>query len=271
MSMDEAVLARLHRALLVLLDEIDRICRKHGIEYFLDSGTALGAVRHGGFIPWDDDADVGMTRGEYEKFLKVAPGELGPDFFLQTRETDPDFFKFSAKLRLNGTKFLEKRNRDIEINEGIFVDIFPFDYISDTREGAIADIKKTRKLYKLWALRKRHPKDENPGRKAVRMLFRPFPEKAFENRCLRHFHQYDDHPTHTLASYNYKMNNYRILYFREADLTPGVDIPFEGRSYRIMNNYDEYLRIMYDDYMQLPPEDKRVWHFEGEIEFGKYQ
>ncbi len=263
----EETLRKLHSALLEILDEIDRICRKHGIEYFLDSGTALGAVRHGGFIPWDDDADVGMLRAEYEKFLRVAPGELGPRFFLQTRESDPGFEKFSAKVRLNNTYFPEERNEGEGLHQGIFVDVFPFDFASDDPDEAVAEIKKTRRLYKLWAIRHRHPPRESLPRKAVRAAFRVLPERWFESRCLAHFRKHSAKPTHTVISYSYKMNSYRILYFNVADLSPVTDIAFEGRTYRIMNNVDAYLKTMYDSYMELPPEEQRKWHFDGEIRF----
>lgn len=96
-------LDRLHRAELEIMDEIHRICMKHDISYFLDSGTALGAIRHGGFIPWDDDVDVGMLRADYEKFIKVARDELAPAFFLQTFESERYYSKFNAKIRMNNS------------------------------------------------------------------------------------------------------------------------------------------------------------------------
>lgn len=265
--MNEEVLKKLHSALLEILIEIDRICRKYCIQYFLDSGTALGAVRHDGFIPWDDDADVGMVREEYEKFIKAASTELGEQFFLQTRETDPQFSKFSAKIRLNGTYFPESRNAGTEIHQGIFVDIFPFDYINDNKEKAIAEIKKSRRLYKLWALRHRHPKKESPVKKLARQIIRIVPEGVIEKRCNALFLKYQSKPTETLVSYSYKMSGYKILLFQKKDLTPSTDIGFEGHSFQIMNNYDSYLKTMYGDYMQLPPVEKRVCHFDGEIRF----
>lgn len=265
--MSETVLERLHQSLLLILDEIDRICRKHHIQYFLDSGTALGAVRHGGFIPWDDDADVGMLRAEYERFLRVAADELDPQFFLQTRETDPDFFKFSAKIRLNNTFFPEERNEGTSVHQGIFVDIFPFDYINDDEKKAISDIKKSRRLYMLWGLRHRHPQNERFFRKGIRAIMRIIPEDSIERKCITHFQKYNDKPTNTLVSYSYKMNGYMILYFKRDDMYPSTDIQFENRQYMIMNHYDAYLKRMYGDYMQLPPEEKRKWHFDGDIRF----
>lgn len=267
MKLDENTLAKLHTTLLEILEEIDRICRKHNIQYFLDSGTALGAVRHGGFIPWDDDADVGMIRSEYERFVKIAAEELGERFFLQTRETDPDFLKFSAKIRMNNTYFPEERNEGTSVHQGIFVDIFPFDYINDDPKKAVSEIKKARRLFKLWAIRHRHPKREKIGRKVVRLCFKILPEYYFENRCRSHFLKYNEKHTMTVVSYSYKMNNYKILCFRIEDMFPSIDIRFQGKEFKIMNNYDSYLKTMYGDYMEMPPLEKRVCHVNGDIKF----
>ena len=87
---------------LEILLEVDRVCRENGIEYFLDGGTAVGAVRHGGFIPWDDDVDIGMTRENYEKFLEIAPEKLKNDYFLQTRKTDKKAPYMYAKVMVPG-------------------------------------------------------------------------------------------------------------------------------------------------------------------------
>ena len=102
-------LQKMHRLHLVLADEVKRICEKHSIEYFMLAGTLLGAIRHKGFIPWDDDMDFGMTRNNFEKFLLVAEKELdAKKFYLQTDRKDR-FYTFNfAKLRLNGTKVIEE-------------------------------------------------------------------------------------------------------------------------------------------------------------------
>ena len=261
------VLQKLHNCLLDILIEIDRICRKHNIPYFLDSGTALGAVRHGGFIPWDDDADVGMIREDYERFIKAAGTELQPRFFLQTRATDPDFHKFSAKIRLNGTYFPESRNEGTSVHQGIFVDIFPFDYADDDENIAKKEIYKARRLYKLWGVRHRHPAKENVFRKMVRTLFLVIPESRIESMCEEHFKKHQKSPTNTVVSYSYKMNSYMILLFKISDMKPTHNIDFEKHSFEIMNNTDTYLKTMFGEYDKLPPEEERIWHFNGEIKF----
>lgn len=109
----DITLRKLQLLELKVLLEFKRICEKHQIQYFLMWGTLLGAVRHQGFIPWDDDIDVGMLRSEYVKFLAICNEELSQDFFLQTFESDKTYVNSFAKLRLNGTEYPEPTNKDL--------------------------------------------------------------------------------------------------------------------------------------------------------------
>ena len=119
-------------ALLQMLHEIDRVCRKHNITYTLFAGTALGAVRHGGFIPWDDDLDIIMLRPEYDRFLALAPNELDSTAYYLQREFSEHWPMFFTKLRRNGTACIERYiPRDPLTHQGIYIDIFPCDNLSD--------------------------------------------------------------------------------------------------------------------------------------------
>lgn len=123
----------LHAELYDILGETIRVCQKHDIPYFVIGGTAIGALYDQGILPWDDDIDIGMTRENYNKFLKVAPGELGPSYFLSWIETDPHTPYYFAKVKKNNTLFVEEMFKNVPMHPGIFVDIFPFDKIPDNK------------------------------------------------------------------------------------------------------------------------------------------
>ncbi len=121
---------------LELLCEIDRICRKRDIAYRLIGGTLLGAVRHGGFIPWDDDADVALFRADYERFREACKTELDETrFYFQDQETTPGYRWGYGKLRRRDTLFVRLGQENMPYEQGIFVDLFPSDYLPDTRLG----------------------------------------------------------------------------------------------------------------------------------------
>lgn len=259
-------LSRLHQVELEILDEIHRICVKHNISYFLDSGTALGAVRHSGFIPWDDDVDVGMLREDYEKFIEIANDELSPRFFLQTHEKEKNYNKFHAKIRMKNTIFPEPMVVTLS-NRGIFVDIFPFDYIDDKAPRAKAHISKSRFFMKAaW-----HTGPEfNVKRiknKLIRLVLNPRKYHTYRLKFEKCIKKNSDSPTKHLTCFVYHMIQKKDILFDFSDIVPVKPIKFEDRTYMIMNNPDAYLTEMYGDYMILPPEEKRVCHVDGKIIF----
>lgn len=133
MEYKEQELQQLQQALYQTLAEVDRICRKHGIRYFVTGGTAVGAYFWGKILPWDDDVDVGMMRPDYERFAAIAQKELGDRFFLQTPDTEPHTPFYFMKVRMNGSRFSESTFKDIKMHQGIYVDIFPFDKVPRQR------------------------------------------------------------------------------------------------------------------------------------------
>lgn len=116
-----------------ILEEVHNICISNNIEYFIIGGTTLGAIRHGGFIPWDDDIDIGMTRENYQKFLELAPNYLSSKYFVQNFLTEPHSPFYFTKVRLNNTVFVEEYCKDLNINHGVFLDIFPYDNIPSNK------------------------------------------------------------------------------------------------------------------------------------------
>lgn len=140
---------QLWAVLLDILCQIDTICKKHDIQYFLCGGTLLGAVRHKGFIPWDDDLDIMMKRNDYNRFCEIAPSELKNPYFFQSERTDPGHLLRHAKIRNSNTTGMFKSfaQKGYNINQGIFVDVFPLDNLPDDENERKRYYDE---LYKVW-------------------------------------------------------------------------------------------------------------------------
>ena len=130
-ELDNKTLKKLHEVGLEILLEIDRVCKKYDIPYFLCGGTLLGSIRHKGFIPWDDDIDIGMLRNDYEKFEECYIKEHSKKYYLHSIKTDEDYWLSFIKIQKNNTTINEKFIEKLDTHKGIFVDIFPFDKVPD--------------------------------------------------------------------------------------------------------------------------------------------
>lgn len=264
---------KLKKAQLNIAKEIRRICEKHGIRYFLDAGSMLGAVRHQGFIPWDDDMDIGMLDGDYQKFLQVAPGELGEDYFLDHYDTNPDNALVFSKVRLKGTRYVENKGNPNAAHSEIFVDIFPYYFISDresTRKlegmamAVLCQAILSKSGFQVW---------KGEGR-LKRLKFLPtdllgrlVPMKTLRGWVDGLYRKHRDTGRvciHSGSCYNY--------WFFPADMFDElIEMPFEGESFPIPRRYDEFLRRAYGpDYMTPPPADKRITHQIQLLDLGPY-
>ena len=128
-KISEENLKKLHEVEVEILDEVVRICDKYNLDYYLVGGTLIGAIRHKGFIPWDDDLDISMPRADYEKFLEVAPLELDEKYYLENRKYNEKFHLPFTKIKKNNTEFRETFTSSLDNHKGIFVDIFPLDNV----------------------------------------------------------------------------------------------------------------------------------------------
>lgn len=261
---------------LEILKKIDEVCKKNKLRYWLDSGTLLGAVRHHGFIPWDDDIDIGMLREDYEKFLKVAPNDLGNDYFLQTRNTDKNYPLFFAKVRKNSTSFVEWAFRDLDMHHGIYVDIFAFDTLplANTEEYVRHCLKLNRQ-----SIRKYVPTvNKKPTlslsyikgwlkKKLARVFFMFIPSKAFDENINEQFTKYanESYPNKKLACLSFN----DPYYFYENNILPTKNLKFEDYEFPVPNNYDEHLKTYYGEYMIIPPVEKRETHSVKLIDYNK--
>lgn len=245
-------LKELQAVLLELLQEFDRVCRKHNIPYVLFCGTAIGAVRHKGFIPWDDDLDVSMLRSDYEKFLKVAPAELKEQYFLQAEGSEHWALPFS-KLRKNNTTCLEKYHpKDNQMHQGIYIDIFPCDNASD-REWVRKLQYYSARIVWAKALTKRGYETDSKLKKVFMTCCRLLPSKPF-HKFAKKANKKDSALVQTFLSCTSKYSKgvYKREWFSET-----MDMDFEGFKFPISAHYDDVLSLMYGNYMQIPTEEER--------------
>lgn len=269
------LLAKIHKVSLYILLAFDKVCRENNLTYFIDSGTALGAIRHGGFIPWDDDIDVGMPRKDYERFLQIGRTVLPDEFFIQTHETDPSYKRNAAKLRLKGTIFQEFDDLPFKEN-GLFIDIFPFDNIPANKYVAKFNIVVLGMMYHViyswWNPKKSTSKFRAIIRKCIKMIPESLIECANET-YIKYCKKYENIDTGYMTCHYWGMTYSKLntYIFDTKKLLPVKDIPFEKHSVKIMQDADYYLKIIYGDYMTLPPEAARHGHhYWGRIDFGGY-
>lgn len=235
-----------------LFCEFDRVCRKHNIPYVLFCGTALGAVRHKGFIPWDDDLDVSMLRSDYERFLEIAPTEIKSAYYLQAEFSDHWPMNFS-KLRKNNTTCLEKYYpKDNESHQGIYIDIFPCDNASDKSWVCKLQFLAARVVV-AKSLDRRGYVTHSKFKKLFMAFCRILPLKPFHKFAMGKGKK-NSKRVHTFlaCTAKYKKGIYKREWFSET-----VDVDFEGMKAPVSRHYDELLTTMYGDYMTLPKEEDR--------------
>lgn len=272
--MSEFPMQKLHKVELLLAKELDRICKKYDLKYFMLAGTLLGAIRHKGFIPWDEDMDFGMMRSDYEKFLEVAPQELDPQvFFLQTLDSDDHYPKAYAKLRLVNTHIKEYTMRHCDCMDGIFIDLFPMDFVP-------ADVQAQKKAQKqrfLWnaMLDFKCGNDsilnhKEVIRKTLRFTSHFFSRKHMVNKKKEIYGHADDQPTAQIVtaqgSYGYFKEIIPYAYTKEIIYYPFEDLQLPG-----FKDYDGYLTSFYHDYMQIPPKSAQNKHTILKLDFGPYE
>lgn len=243
-----------HQAALTrLLVEFDRVCRALDIPYVLYAGTLLGAVRHEGFIPWDDDLDVLMLREDYRRFLAEAPAVLDTDVFYLQQEFSEHWPLFFSKLRLNGTTCLEKIHpKDPQMHQGIYIDIFPCDNARGSEMGRRMQFAAS-KVVIAKALDRRGYDTDSVAKKAMMAACRPLPQRPFLRLVQRGRAEGEVVHTFLAGARKYGKNVIPRHY-----LTRRCEVGFAGGTYPAPADYDDCLRRLYGDYMQLPPPEERV-------------
>lgn len=245
---------------LEMLIEVDRICKKCGIHYNIIAGTLLGAVRHGGYIPWDDDADVALLRPEYEKFRKACKTELDTDrFYFQDHRNTPGYRWGYGKLRRKDTLFLREYQEHMPYKQGIFIDIFPLDNVPDNY------IHRCVHNFHCFCIRKVlwSKVGQYADRKAWMRLWYRILAKLPEDKIFAHYAKFmshgNRHKTRWVRILTFPTPNNEYGYLREW-YENSRDTVFEGITFQGIEKYDDYLRFKFGNYMELPPEEKRKVH-----------
>lgn len=247
---DGSILRQQQLRMLELLNVIDIICKKYQIPYWLSSGTLIGAARHKGFIPWDDDLDIEMLRPDYLRLIKVLPKELPSHIALQTNDTDPNFISIYGKIR-DRMSYLEETNSYDRIfkERGIYIDIFPIErvpyclaWISGHMQGQIYNQLNNKKLKEktiIRRIRKIYWFNTRIGFPILRLISKFIPGKEYR---------------HSFGTAFFKP---RYL----KDIFPLTEMEFEGKMFPVPHNTDSLLRKIYGDYMKLPNLEKIHPHY----------
>lgn len=242
---------------LELMLEIDRVCKKHNLRYFLMCGTLLGAIRHKGFIPWDDDADLAMPREDYEKFIRLGD-EFKHPIFLQTPYTDSDYAASFARVRNANTSAISPIIKYQKMNQGLFVDIFPLDNLVE--EGAQERYAQINRLNieNGTFMRLTNPELNEKNRQRVAAYNRDH-MKDFEE-IQRIATMYNDRKTEKIAIMLFTAEPLEINTWNAADFESSAEAEFAGHMFPIPSGYKNILTQAYGDYMAFPPVEERGKH-----------
>ncbi len=279
MRYDDETLRKLQLTELHILKDIDRVCRKLNITYFLDSGSVLGALRHGGFIPWDDDIDLGMPRADYDRFVREAPALLGDAYVVSTPETNPHQAALFGKVWLAGTRFATNETIEAGFDQGIFVDILPYDaLVADPTRAA-----KQRKACRMWqsvsylahakSIVVPHGGALGTAEKAACRAAHLVAAHAFRHDSIvarfteaATLAQREGDPSDELVVMAYA----NIAPYAVDMMLPPSKVVFEGCEFPAPARPEAYLEALYGDWETLPPVEKRRNHAPVELDFGPY-
>lgn len=275
MAYDPQVLRRLQLFLVDMLADIDRVCRENGICYWLDGGTALGCARHGGFIPWDDDVDLGMPAEDYHRFLEVAPSALGDAYVVSHPGNNESQAAQFAKVWKRGTRFCTSETAQAGFEQGIFIDIFRYDVLAVNEEAALRqrkDCAKWQRISYLYHSRFVHVPHGGvlgslerlvaaAGHAALRLACT---HQSISKNFDRASAEGAADPSEYLICSAYSMD-YRM---RETDLLPTAEAEFEGHRFSVPAHIEAFLEEVYGKWQELPPVEQRVNHEPEFIDFG---
>lgn len=275
MRYDDETLRTMQLIELDILREVDRVCRENDIAYFLDSGSALGAARHEGFIPWDDDIDIGMLREDYDRFLAVAPQALGEAYEVSDPLSSDRHSAMFAKVWLRGTKFYTVETLDAGVRQGVGIDVMPYDVLSADEEVAGKQAKSCRMLQMaLYLYHSRHVVVPHKGIAGSLERGACSVAHALLKATTSHAHLVERFQKAALAGVDspgdkmMAMSYVSVGSFPKDVLAPCARLPFEGELFPVPARIERYLEIMFGDWRELPPVEQRRQHAPIELDLG---
>lgn len=271
---DAEALKKLQETELDILLVIAAFCKERGIEWFMDSGTALGAMRHGGFIPWDDDIDIGMMRGDYERFIELAQDGLPAGYSLQTFDNNETFAGLFAKVYKEGTAFHTKETIEAGCDQGIFVDVFPYDVLAADEGQRVRQLKTARTwqsvsyLYHAKTITVPHKgfmgAVERFGCRIAHYLVRAFTNRQAIERRFDTSRVFEGPASDEVILLSWPT----MKPCRVQDMVPPATASFCGHELPIAAKPESYLENMYGDWRAIPDPENRRTHLPEFLDFG---
>lgn len=263
----EKQLVRLQQLEFKELKVVKSICEQLNIKFFLYGGTLLGAYKYHGFIPWDDDVDIAMERESYEKFIAEAPKLLSKDYVLQNLLLEPKSPYSYTKLRLKGTRCIEEYNHELDIEQGIYMDIYPVDTIPDDDKEYQMQFDKIQTILANIYYRQNPKRNKSYGIKywLYGCLLRLLPANWWMHKLNAEMTKYNGCPYQRKTCWYYP--NIKNYY---KQLQPLISVQFEGEEFWAPNDTESHLNRRYGDISVLPPIEKRIGHYIHVLDFGKF-
>ena len=259
--MEKAIIEKVKQVEYEILCQVDAFCKQNGIRYSLYGGTLLGAVRHGGFIPWDDDIDIVMTRSEFTRFCALWQSAGIDGYYLEYFELDTHTQNCHAKIRKDGTLLLSQGEDESTGHHGIWIDIFILDKISQNRKQEIKTTAVARKMLILVKANALMP-GESAAKKIVRRTLRILPPRMrwkMLRGCAEYMRRNDAIIINHYLLCDFCTLSYMKVRYPRHTADSYTELRFCEKGFPVFSNYEELLTIMYGDYMQLPPEEERVY------------
>ena len=273
---DDKILNHLQELELMILKDFIKICEENDLTYYMYAGSLLGAIRHNGFIPWDDDLDVIMFRDDFERFKKIFIASNNDKYELLCNETNEDYFHLLAKLMLKGTKFEEPWVSQVDFHIGINMDIFVLDDLAEEGFKRNYQLKKSFWYNKLMIMSKIKLDNLPIVTKVITHagyhilnLFRINPS-TLNRKCLNFLKKYKNPNATHVFDISATAEEYPQI-FRKEDFKSVTRVKFEDIEVNAPINYDYILKSLYGDYMQVPPEEDRYNHITETLDFGPYK